>query len=1101
MRQRRDMNGNGKSSMTAVVAEAGSLVKFATIIAGVEWWLVASLGMWLLLFVLDNLLNLPAGLRLPLALGGFAVVAVGFVKRVSSPAAKQQRIERVAVMLEKRYGIPDNLLINACQFEDRRLPEQEQVFARATINACQSVVGNLSFSGLWDLRRLLRWGAAAAALMALWGVYVVKFPKYFVNAGLRYAAPLRDQPPVTPFSLKIEPGTDVTVVEGQNLDIRAAVFVEPDAKKKFSGAPVIVWREGAPSVETVKTGGDNAPMLAVAAKDLNFAYTFTDIRRPFAFRVFAANAYSRSVRVNVRPLPRIKESVFRLTPPAYTGLGVVTNPGPPAAIAGLPGSKLEALIAVEPAAQTASWKQGDKSVAFASADGRWQTETVLASAGAYEIEVTEPSLAKPLLIARGEVGLETDNPPEIDFITDDRNRLATLGSALKLDVQAKDDYGVARIDVTIRPAEQEEGARSIKQWSYLGPPGNRGPLKESLTLKIDPREFAADAAYVIEAVARDFRPGAKPGKSRPVILRIRSPENFTVAPDDPLARAFQLLKLTIAKQEMAINLTQNLKTHLDEALEHASVPQHKERMGTQQGDAQTGGERAIGEFKKHADGKLYASRMDPLVGGEMKLVLGGIDKINDKKTQVLPRQLTEIEDRQNYILMELVALLGQFADSRKEKLNAVQPGKEELNPPLTTQDVAKDLTEDLKQFAKMQEKILERTKSLLDKRPEDLTEEEQKILGELAREEAQWAKFLEEKLTDFSKLPLQDFADGSLAKELNEVWQDVKLAEKSLYEKKIELAVPQEQSGLENAKELVQNLERWMPDTPDHLKWNMEEPPTPFDTAVAELPSELEDIVGELLDKEEEMTDDVEDVSSSWNDSPDKGAGWDAMDGPISSMAAKGITGNQLPNQMEIGGRSGEGRTGRSMGQFVEDSAEGKGGRETPTRVSPTPYEQGSVKDSSKDSKGGATGGGKLSGYSQEGLRGPAAPDRSQKMPRLAEQQATIRQKAEALALKLRAYHVPTGDLEASIAAMKRFEDAAKKNDGFGVRQSFSRIVDALADAKDSAKQESGLHRERTKLPEWMRDEISTGLQDGVPKGYEEMISEYFRALAENKPK
>jgi hypothetical protein len=57
-----------------------------------------------------------------------------------------------------------------------------------------------------------------------------------------------------------------------------------------------------------------------------------------------------------------------------------------------------------------------------------------------------------------------------------------------------------------------------------------------------------------------------------------------------------------------------------------------------------------------------------------------------------------------------------------------------------------------------------------------------------------------------------------------------------------------------------------------------------------------------------------------------------------------------------------------------------------------------------------------------------------------------------------------------------------------------------LRDAKQTAKAEAGLTREHTKLPAWMRDEITTGLQDGTPRGYEDMVAEYFRALAERKP-
>jgi hypothetical protein len=67
------------------------------------------------------------------------------------------------------------------------------------------------------------------------------------------------------------------------------------------------------------------------------------------------------------------------------------------------------------------------------------------------------------------------------------------------------------------------------------------------------------------------------------------------------------------------------------------------------------------------------------------------------------------------------------------------------------------------------------------------------------------------------------------------------------------------------------------------------------------------------------------------------------------------------------------------------------------------------------------------------------------------------------------------------------------------VRRSFSRAVDALGDAKKAVRVDLGLHHERVKLPEWMRSEIRSGLQDATPKGYEEMAGEYFRALAEKK--
>ena len=38
------------------------------------------------------------------------------------------------------------------------------------------------------------------------------------------------------------------------------------------------------------------------------------------------------------------------------------------------------------------------------------------------------------------------------------------------------------------------------------------------------------------------------------------------------------------------------------------------------------------------------------------------------------------------------------------------------------------------------------------------------------------AAYFQEKLTDLSKLPLQDFADGKLVSEVNEVFQEVQAA-------------------------------------------------------------------------------------------------------------------------------------------------------------------------------------------------------------------------------------------------------------------------------------------------------------------------------------
>jgi hypothetical protein len=1082
---------------------AGARLKWSRLLAGACTWLAVCLGLWLLLFVCDDLLSLPAGLRLPLALGGAAFSGAFLFQKVLRVAWRPQTPERTALMLEARYGIRYNLLINAIQFQRQNLTPQERSFAARTVAASEDITRRLRAGELWDWPALRAWGGAAAAVVLIWAAAITFFPRHFGAAAARYALPLSDVPPPGNCALKLTPGNDLTVAEGENLEV--GVAIENASNSTLTSPPLIVWREKSDFIQPSQSGGEHSLMEPLGQTGGQppapgqFVHVFASIQTPFAFRVFAGDTCTRSVAVKVLPAPRLQDAAFRVTPPAYTGLKPQTVSGPPAPLAVLAGSAVEISFAIQPPVESATWSLGGNALALEGNRSHWKAVAVVTNAGAYEIQAAYQLGGKCLAIARGDVQIIPDNPPDIDFVTEDRNRLVQFGQALKLEILARDDFGLAGIWVVARPTEKEEPDRVLKRWTYLGPPGNPGPVHESFPLVVDPRLFESGSSYYLEALANDFRPGGAPSRSRPILLRLKSGDDLALRDDDPLKAAFEALKRASASQERANRLAANLSTYLQEVLQKNSLSSQAAALSAPQEEARNHGSEAVALFSQQADGKPYAGTLSTLVNHDMAGVQDELRSLNTARQRELPALLAGLETRQAEILTRLLSLLGQIAESRTTPLNALAEGKKADQPPATGEARAREWVDEMKNFLADQERILEKSRTLAAKQPEDLTQSDQAVLGELSREEDKWAKFIEEKLTDFSKLPQQDFADASMAQEANSVFQEVQEAADALKQKNIELAVPHEQSGLENARELVNNLERWLPDAPDNIKWNMEEPLTPADIALAELPKELEDIVGELLDKEEKMTPEVEDVTSSWMDSIDKGAGWGAGDGPISDMSARGVTGNLLPNQNEVGGRSGEGRTGRSHGQMVGDTAEGKGGRETPTRLDPEPFEQGSVKDTAKNDAGGATGGGKLSGYGGEGLRGSAPPSSNQRLPRLAGQQAKIRQQAEALALQLRRYQLSGGELESSVNSMNRFEEAARKDDGLGVRRAFSQALSALGAAKETVQSQIAVRRQQDKLPPWVREQMRVGVQDGVPKGYEEMVAQYYRALAEGR--
>jgi len=62
------------------------------------------------------------------------------------------------------------------------------------------------------------------------------------------------------------------------------------------------------------------------------------------------------------------------------------------------------------------------------------------------------------------------------------------------------------------------------------------------------------------------------------------------------------------------------------------------------------------------------------------------------------------------------------------------------------------------------------------------------------------------------------------------------MAKDGLKQKAAEIAVPAEEMGLELAKEMSSNIEKWLSDSPDRQKWTQEDPLTKTDTPMPECP-------------------------------------------------------------------------------------------------------------------------------------------------------------------------------------------------------------------------------------------------------------------------
>jgi len=1032
----------------------------------------------------------PVG-RLILLVVGVGVFVAAFWRCVVIPLRYEPNDKEVARFLETRLPELGNSLINTLLLAEEANFWSGPLVQRAIDEAASGSRG-VDLASAVSEKRAKRWGLAACAALALLAAFVALAFGRFASAGLQILMPFSQVSSVGAIRfLAITPG-NADWIKGEPMVIEAQIS-DPKGKR-YDGVIEIA--------SAIDGKSERGTLLCAKADPARFSYRVPQVLEPFSYRLHVGGTESRRFQVALKEPPLIERIDVVYHYPKYTGLEPQTVENNGGEVRCLVGTRVALTAHVSSAVEAATlmFGSGEKVECLASDDGRTLTGrfTVLKD-DTYEIHLNGQTPGGAAVVYR--VKALEDGPPVVQFTAPACDVAAAVGDTVKMALKAADRYGVAKVSLLAQAQGQAE-PQTLRTWTQLANP------KEAVIdygLHLARTQYREGQTITYWAEARDGR--TYQGGDTPRGPNQATTAKFKIILEDEkkaaqqrlaqLSRLFDRLREILKSQEDARAAADGLA----DLREAADVRSAGGSLRQAQENIRQATRRVIREVEFDAETAPIRETLEMLTVNEMASAIqaaGALAELGGEKllAQVpgLTQALVKDQDAIIAVLRRILDITGRLADAIKDDQKRLSAS----DMPDDTLDDLKDLRDRLKDFLDEQKKVIEASKDLAKRPVDDYQETDQRELERLRAIEDQWDKFLTEAIADFSKVPEVDASNPSLCKELIEVKTDVEMAADALAKKAMDVVVPLEELGMEGAEEIVENLERWLPDTPDRERWSQEDFTGDYEIPHAELPEQLEDLVGDLLEEEEDLFEEMEDVTAGAGDSLDKGAGWDAMDGPISSFSAKGVTGNRLPNTSEISGRSGEGRTGKASGEFVEETATGKGGRRTPTRLSPDDFSKGEVQDTSEEAPTGATGGGKISGSGQEGLEGPVPPEVQRRMGALAGKQAQLRNKAEGVKAGLQVRNYESFTLDRAIDAMRRVERDLLSGRYHNALRRKDVVLDSLKGTKMLLSGEMRIRRDASaSLPTEVQKDVLDALEKPMPRGYEEYLKRYYTRLSE----
>ncbi len=469
--------------------------------------------------VIDQILPLPRFLRMGLVLLWLGVGVYAAFRYLIRPVVQKLTDARVAAYVEAHYPGFENRILSAVQLK----PEMENnrfgyasVFIERLIEGTHQLMAEIESKKVFsqEFLKLRQYGGFALVAFALLFITFFIFP----SAAKDFAQAF-DELPKTPQDIlivqidEVQPGSAL-IESGADVTITAKV-------RGHLGAPVyLYYRVGSSGETTVSVSAWRNLLMTRNETEIAYRLTFKNVKQSMEYYIAVKAERSEHFHITVARAPILSRFQLKLNYPKYTQLSPQVLEENLGNVTTLIGTTINFEGAGnKPIASARLVFEESDPVKLSVSEGTLLSGSfIVQRSEKYHIELIDTNSlpnAQPIVYT---IHAIEDTEPQIEIVAPGKDVVLDDSMIVSLQLDAKDDYGVERIQLVYRVEGADDAiAVPLKEWN----PADT-PVFIEFPWDIDPIGlYPGDVvSYHAEAVDADNVSGPNVGKSNIYSIRV-----------------------------------------------------------------------------------------------------------------------------------------------------------------------------------------------------------------------------------------------------------------------------------------------------------------------------------------------------------------------------------------------------------------------------------------------------------------------------------------------------------------------------------------------------------------------------------------------------